>query len=586
MTKADDFIKVMKGEQEPVHQQIDRGLADRVTTNRSRLIPIIKTILLCGHQNIPLRGHIDSGTQVQADPGTNHGNFWALLDYWIEAGDSDLAHHLATAPRNATYTSGDIQNQLISVIGGLICGKILSKVTDTKYFTVIADEVSDCANMEQLSLVLRYVDPDSSLISEDLVDFLHCDTDVTGEALSEKILSKLQEYNLDFNLLRGQGYDGAGNMSGKTKGVASHIISQYPLALYLHCSSHVLNLVVVKSAEISSVHNMMGICKKVHDFFDVHPKHQLKLEEAIEETQPEQKIRKIKDLSRTRWVQRLDALEAMCMLHPSIVQCMETIKEEGIRLWSADSLVNACAPILAVTNIDFLSALQLTQHTLSYIRGITISLQAESKDIVEAVGEINQVIDALQSARDDVDDLHKDYFKEVERMCEEVGVEPAIPRRCGRQQHWANMPAENTSDYFKRVITIPFLDHLLVEMRSRFATYQVTALQGLCLVPSVLVTLPLSDAKEKLNSLVELYKNDLPSPGSIGSELHSWQVKWKKHLDLNGPSGMPKTPAEALKLASGMLFLNVRTLLIILCVLPVTTCTSERSHSSLKLIKT
>lgn len=587
VTKADDFLKVMQGQQEPVNQQIDRALADRVTANRRKLIPIIKTILLCGHQNIPLRGHNDSATQAEVDPSANHGNFWALLDFRIDAGDSDLADHLATAPRNSRYTSADIQNQLVTVIGDLIRGKILNKVRETKYFTVIADEVTDSANMEQLSLVLRYVDPDSSALCEDFMEFLHCDSGVTGEALSNKILNKLQEYDLDLNLLRGQGYDGASNMSNRCKkGVASRITSQYPLALYLHCFSHCLNLVIVKSAEISSIRNMMGICKKVHDFFDVHPKHQLKLEEAIGETQPEHRITKIKDLSRTRWVQRLDALHTMCILHPSIVTCMETIKEEGSRLWSSTALADACSLLLAVTNADFLSALVIAQQTLGYLRGITISLQAESKDIVQAVSEVDEVIEALQSARDNVDELHTGWFNEVEQMCREVGVEPQMPRRCGRQQHRANIPAENPSDFFKRVITIPLLDHLLQEMKTRFATHQMIVLNGLCLVPAVLVQLPLADLKEKLNSLVELYKTDLPSPGSIFSEFHAWQVKWKKQLDMNGPTSLPKTPAEALKKASSLLFPNVRTILTILCVLPVTSCTCERSHSSLKTIKT
>ena len=36
-------------------------------------------------------------------------------------------------------------------------------------------------------------------------------------------------------------------MCGNIKGAATIITTQYPLALYLHCASHCLNLVVVKS---------------------------------------------------------------------------------------------------------------------------------------------------------------------------------------------------------------------------------------------------------------------------------------------------------------------------------------------------
>lgn len=50
--------------------------------------------------------------------------------------------------------------------------------------------------------------------------------------------SFIEEHGLDPNKLRGQGYDGAGNMSGKTNGAAAIISSDYPLAIYIHCTSH------------------------------------------------------------------------------------------------------------------------------------------------------------------------------------------------------------------------------------------------------------------------------------------------------------------------------------------------------------
>lgn len=48
---------------------------------------------------------------------------------------------------------------------------------------------------------------------------------------------------LPASLLRGQGYDGAGAMSGHTKGAAARIVAKYPKALYTHCAS--TNLIFV-----------------------------------------------------------------------------------------------------------------------------------------------------------------------------------------------------------------------------------------------------------------------------------------------------------------------------------------------------
>ena len=122
-----------------------------------------------------------------------------------------------------------------------------------------------------MCIVLPYVE----LVSSQIVAFLECDGGVTGEALADMILQFVNNH-LDSSKLRGQAYDGASNMSGKTKGAAVHIYSQYPLALYTHCASHYLNLVVVASFEKTSVRNTINIVNRLSTFFLAHPKWQKK----------------------------------------------------------------------------------------------------------------------------------------------------------------------------------------------------------------------------------------------------------------------------------------------------------------------
>ena len=62
---------------------------------------------------------------------------------YVAAGDSILHDHLAKTPRNAMYTSPDIQNQILDIHGDHIRQKILLKVRQAQLFTVIADEVTD-----------------------------------------------------------------------------------------------------------------------------------------------------------------------------------------------------------------------------------------------------------------------------------------------------------------------------------------------------------------------------------------------------------------------------------------------------------
>ena len=225
---------------------------------------------------------------------------------------------------------------------------------------MIADVVTDGSNKEQLCIVLRYVDGENFSINEDLVTFLECDSSITGQVLAEMMLEFLRKQRVDPMKLWGQAYDGASSMSGKTTGAAAPISTHFPLALYIHCSSHCLNLAVVSSLEVTSVHNMIGVLNRVSLFFSAHPKRQTKLEDVIDETQPESRVH----TCHTRWIERIDALDRFQKLHSSIAACMESILEEGRSRWSLDSLTDASTFLLAITTTDFVSALVITTKCL------------------------------------------------------------------------------------------------------------------------------------------------------------------------------------------------------------------------------
>ena len=363
-------------------------------------------------------------------PNAPHGNFWALLDFRVSAGDGVLRDHLAKVPANAKYTSPSIQNEVADILGTQIKRNILDRVRRAKLFSVVADEVTDSSNKEQLALALRYVDPGNLQIREDLVEFIECDTGVTGSTI---VTGFIQSSGLDPTKLRGQAYVGAGNMAGKTNGAAAIITRDYPLASYLHCASHSLNLAVVKSLEVQSVRNMIGIITRVSLFFHAHPERQRKLEEAVDSITPTSSVHKLKDLCRTRWVERIDALQRFKDLFSSVVSCFESISAEGSGSWSSDSLTDASTLLTAITTTDFVSALVITSNSLNCLKPLTKSLQSESKDIVEAVQEIDSLERILTEKRQNVDSIHSEWFEEIDKMCRSMGVKPSLPRLCGRQ---------------------------------------------------------------------------------------------------------------------------------------------------------
>ena len=85
---------------------------------------IVKTVIFCGQNNIPLTGKRDDNP----DDSNLQGNFQALLEFRIDSGDVKLEERLENAPRNATYRSKTIQNEIIETVGNYISSKIIAEV--------------------------------------------------------------------------------------------------------------------------------------------------------------------------------------------------------------------------------------------------------------------------------------------------------------------------------------------------------------------------------------------------------------------------------------------------------------------------
>ena len=70
-------------------------------------------------------------------------------------------------------------------------------------------------------------------------------TDVTGRAIADNILLKLSQWQLELENLRGQAYNGAGAMAGKSKGAASYIITKQPKGIIYTLTAHHIDLISV-----------------------------------------------------------------------------------------------------------------------------------------------------------------------------------------------------------------------------------------------------------------------------------------------------------------------------------------------------
>ena len=74
----------------------------------------------------------------------------------------------------------------------------------------------------------------------------------------------------------------------------------------------------------------------------------------------------------------------------------------------------------------------------------------------------------------------------------------------------------------KKSVAIPFLDHLISDISSRFSTHskQAASLQGLLPV-NITVNTSIVD----LNEAIVFYSDDLPNPNILNEELCPWKTK-------------------------------------------------------------
>lgn len=570
-TRGVNFTNCMENKQVPVPHLIDAALEERKQKNMRILETIVDTVLFCGRQNIALRGHRDDSSH-SLDPSFNTGNFKALLQYRVNGGDRELGYHLENASKNATYISKTTQNEIIKIIGETILQGIVSDcVSNGGYYSLSADEVRDVGNDEQLAVTIRFVDQASD-IREAFLTFVNVSEGTTGENLSRELLDLIDRVGLDPKKMRSQCYDGAGNMTGKIKGVGARIQREYPKALPFWCTAHQLNRCIVQACIIPAIRNMMSTADQVVRFFEFSPKKQNSLEKAIDNLIPDNNKRKLKELCRTRWVERHDAFEIFINFLPAIIDTLETYaKLPNTRTPGA---ADASSLLNSICTFDFLVCLTVVHKCLGFMRGLSKSLQERRLDVVKALKNVSLVKSSIQECRDSIDDSHGDWYREAVTLAEEFDIPITKPRTCRRQTQRNNIPADTPEDYYKKSISIPMLDHLLEEMKTRFSDLHQRAALGLMLVPTELET------SIDVDELKTFFRDDMPSPSSFDAELTQWTSYWKHQAK------KPASLVDTIKACDIHFFQNIATILKICATFPVTSCECERSISVLRLLKT
>ena len=75
-----------------------------------------------------------------------------------DCGDTYLKNHLESCPSNASYLSPDVQKQIIEICGEIIKESLVAKAS---CFSILPDETTDIAVIEQPTVCARYLNKDA-----------------------------------------------------------------------------------------------------------------------------------------------------------------------------------------------------------------------------------------------------------------------------------------------------------------------------------------------------------------------------------------------------------------------------------------
>lgn len=289
----------------PVDLQLNKYSQGIIEENRKIITSIISCITFCGSHDLALRGkHYGEG--ILED----------LYKLRIDAGDLVLKKHFEHGKKNASYRSIDIQNEIIAICGDVIKAHIVKKVKEAEAYSVLADETTDISGTEQLSIGLRYFDEEANEVQEMFVGFVEL-KGLDAKSIAYCIDEFLTKEDLNpADKCLGFGFDGCSTMSGKDGRVQAILRKKYTKALFFHCSSHKLNLVINDLNILPEIRNTMGTTKDIINFFR-------------ESVLRRKLVPNIARLCETRWSEKHKTIRVFKENFPVILEALENLSREG-----------------------------------------------------------------------------------------------------------------------------------------------------------------------------------------------------------------------------------------------------------------
>lgn len=547
-----------------IEEQLSEQKLAEKAVNRQMFLTILRNIQFLGRQGLAFRGNSDEG------------NFDQLLKLSAKV-DPRLSKWLER--KRNKYVHGDCQNEIIKVISFILLRDIAKNINDSPFYSIMADEVTDSSNTEQLVVCFRWVDSELQA-HEDFIG-IHSIENIKSDTIVCVIKDILTRFNIPPSNCRGQCYDGASNMTGLKKGVATQILSESPLAFLTHCYGHALNLAVGDMIKAESLfRNTMDTTSELSKLIKKSPKRDTMLSKIKEELSLE--YHGFRVLCPTRWTVRAACLK-------SILDNWDAIN----LLWNA-SLEERLDPeirgrIIGVQSqmhsFDYFFGVYVLQLLLRHSDNLSKSLQNPNLTASDGQALAHLSINTLNKLRSD--DAFDSFWQNLQRDANSLGLpEPVMPRKRKKPERYMNETESACYNDISEVqllykrIYINALDTITSCIKDRFDQPGYKACRN---IETLIINAANGNIdKELTKEVLETYSCDIIEIELL-AQLKSLEVQFDKQTVTNITDVIVKM--KSLSKPMLVYYSQIVTLLKILLVMPATNAVSERSASCLRRIK-
>ena len=543
---------------------------------KSVLERTVHVIKFLAERGMPLRGHDE-----KFGSPTN-GNYMGILEVLAKY-DPFLATHIdkyGNPGRGKTsYLSSTICEELIFQMGKRVLSVIVEQLKVAKYYCVSIDSTPDISHVDQLTIIVRYVMEDGPV--ERFLTFMSFESH-TGKGLSSVLLGFMEDSGIDIANCRGQAYDNASNMSGRYNGVKAHIERLNPVAKYIPCFAHSLNLVGTSAVDccLAAV-KYFCIVEKIYTFFSASTHRWAILVNTLDE-----KVPVPKQLSSTRWSCHANAIKALKMGFKNICTALEQIASNQEEKQITRQEARGIAKEFYMLEFGILT--ELWDTVLQRFDTTSKALQSSSMDL-------NVAVCLLSGLQKFIESLAPEFDRFEERGKQLIGndtyKEDTIRKRKPKQQlddSISEEPERSGREKFRADVFMTIIDKLNTALVYRAAAYSDVRNKFGFL--HQVITMGCDELKSHCDHLVECYPNDIQT--SLSEEMvqfTSYAVTqidiFRKKTENNDCSSELIIYRMLIQHGLKDIFANVEIAFRIYLCLMVSNCTGERSFSKLRRIK-